>query len=139
MLRSLVGDEDFFEGLRTHYLRYRDGNASTDDFRHTMEDMSGRDLRGFFAQWLRRGGVPTIETSWSHGGGAVTLEVRQTHEGAPYSFPLDVALVASDGSRTVTTVEVDAATHALTIQSESPPASVVLDPEVKLLARIEMR
>jgi aminopeptidase N len=138
MLRGRLGDADFFEGLRTHYLRYRDGNASTDDFRHTMEDVSGEDLRAFFDQWLRRGGAPAVEASWRYAGGSVELVVRQTHAGAPFSFPLDVALVAADGTRRVTTVEVDAADETFTIPAATAPAGVVLDPDVRLLASISV-
>jgi aminopeptidase N len=138
MLRGRLGDADFFEGLRTHYLRYRDSNAATDDFRRTMEDVSGQDLRPFFDQWLRRGGVPAVEVSWRYAEGGVELTVRQTHAGRPFAFPLDVALVAADGSRRVTTIEVDAATHASTIPAASRPASVVLDPDVRLLASLSV-
>src|SRR5690554_1879840 len=54
MLRRHVGDEAFFEGLRTYYTRYRGHNATTADFRRVMEEVSGQDLGAFFAQWTRR-------------------------------------------------------------------------------------
>ena len=58
MLRDLVGTEPFWRGIRLYYQRYANGLASTADLRRTMEDVSGRDLRWFFAQWLTRSGVP---------------------------------------------------------------------------------
>ena len=33
MLRGVVGTDTFWAGIREYYRRYRDGNASTADFR----------------------------------------------------------------------------------------------------------
>src|SRR4029453_2281898 len=56
MLRGQIGTASFWAGIREYYKRFRDGNASTDDFRRVMEEASGQDLAGFFRQWLRRPG-----------------------------------------------------------------------------------
>ena len=45
MLRGLIGDTAFWTGIRDYYRTFRDGNATTADFRHTMEQASGQDLR----------------------------------------------------------------------------------------------
>ena len=37
------GTEKFWAGIREYYRRYRDGNASTADFRRVMEEVSGED------------------------------------------------------------------------------------------------
>jgi aminopeptidase N len=51
-LRLEVGDEAFFEILRTYYERHKYGNASTDDFIAVAEEVSGQDLDAFFEGWL---------------------------------------------------------------------------------------
>jgi aminopeptidase N len=51
-LRLTVGDESFFSTLRTWVDRYRYGNASIDDFVSVAEEVSGRQLDEFFADWL---------------------------------------------------------------------------------------
>src|SRR6185503_10652625 len=61
MLRGQVGTEKFWAGIRDYYRRYRDGNASTADFRRVMEENSGQDLGWFFEQWLYRAGSPAEE------------------------------------------------------------------------------
>ena len=38
MLRGVLGDDRFWAGIRLYYSRFRNGNASSDDFRHAMED-----------------------------------------------------------------------------------------------------
>jgi aminopeptidase N len=51
-LRLEVGDEVFFEILRTYYDRYKGGNAYTGDFIGVAEEVSGEDLSAFFDGWL---------------------------------------------------------------------------------------
>ena len=53
-LRDLIGVEPFWRGIRLYYQRYMNSVASTADFRRVMEEVSGQDLRWFFAQWLHR-------------------------------------------------------------------------------------
>ena len=65
MLRGIIGDDAFWSGIQDYYRRYRDKNASTDDFRRTMEEASGRDLTEFFHQWLYQGGALEYEGGWS--------------------------------------------------------------------------
>ena len=67
MLRGLVGDDTFWAGIREYYARYRNANASTADFRRTLEEVSGRDLGWFFEQWLYRpGGLPKVKGTWRY-------------------------------------------------------------------------
>ncbi len=51
-LRSLVGDDLFFEGLRTWVADHLDGAATTDDLRAVFERISERDLGPFFDAWV---------------------------------------------------------------------------------------
>jgi aminopeptidase N len=51
-LRDEVGDDAFFEILRTHAERHANGNATTEDFIAIAEETSGSDLTELFAAWL---------------------------------------------------------------------------------------
>ncbi len=51
-LRLEVGDDAFFKILKTYYDRYKGGNASTKDFIAVAEEVSGKDLKQFFDNWL---------------------------------------------------------------------------------------
>ncbi len=57
-LRMLLGDDDFFAGVREWLERYEDGTATTEDFIDVYEDVSGRDLDAFFNVWLRKPAKP---------------------------------------------------------------------------------
>ena len=60
MLRGTIGTDTFWTGIRDYYRRYRNQNASTDDFRQVMEQASGTSLSWFFDQWLTRPGMPSL-------------------------------------------------------------------------------
>ena len=51
-LRLEVGDEAFFEILRTYQQRFGNGNARTADFIAVAEEVSGKELSAFFDSWL---------------------------------------------------------------------------------------
>jgi aminopeptidase N len=51
-LRLEVGDETFFEILRTYHERFAGGNARTADFIAVAEEVSGKELSAFFDSWL---------------------------------------------------------------------------------------
>ena len=48
-----MGDEAFFNGLRTYFARYGGGTASHAEFQAVMEEAVGRELDGVFAGWLK--------------------------------------------------------------------------------------
>ena len=51
-LRRVIGERDFWVLLRRWVGDNAGGNASTEDFVAMAEQVSGRDLDGFFAVWL---------------------------------------------------------------------------------------
>jgi len=57
-LRDEVGDDLFFETLRTYADRFSDGNASTEDFISLAEDIADRDLGDLFSTWLYDEQIP---------------------------------------------------------------------------------
>jgi aminopeptidase N len=59
-LRLQVGDEAFFEILRTYHARFGDGSASTQDFISVAEEISGQELAEFFEAWLYDDEAPPL-------------------------------------------------------------------------------
>jgi len=61
-LRLKVGDEAFFNILRTYLERYRYGNAGTEEFIAVAEEVSGQELASFFDSWLMQTTLPDWPT-----------------------------------------------------------------------------
>ena len=59
-LRLAVGDEAFFNILRTYFARYENSNATTDDFIAVAEEVSGQELSDLFDAWLYQEPLPDI-------------------------------------------------------------------------------
>lgn len=57
-LRRRVGDRAFFTILRRWAAGKQDGNGSTPEFIELAEEVSGRQLDGFFREWLYKSGKP---------------------------------------------------------------------------------
>lgn len=64
-LRLDIGDEAFFETLRTYYATYEDSIATTADFIAIAEAVSGSDLSEFFDQWLYSETLPDLPSTAS--------------------------------------------------------------------------
>jgi aminopeptidase N len=135
MLRGTVGTERFWTGIREYYRRYRDQNASTDDFRQVMEQAAGMPLSWFFEQWLTRPGMPSLRGSWRYDAGAkrVRIELAQAQTGAAYRLPIEFGIVDAGGRTRVERVELTAATGQFAFAAGAEPASVLLDPDTWLL------
>ena len=83
MLRGVLGTKIFWKGIKNYYLKYKDLNASTADFKKVMEEVSGKNLTTFFNQWLYQPGVLKLEGEWYYDKGKteLVLEIKQVQDG----------------------------------------------------------
>lgn len=141
MLRGMIGDEAFWAGIRSYYQTYRDGNATTDDFRRSMEEAAGRDLRWFFDEWLTRGGFLKLRAGWTYDAAAkeVRIEVEQLQPGAPLRMPIEVGLeVEGEPAPRVAKIEVRNQREVLTVPLEKTPKNLFFDPRTVVLMDVEV-
>jgi aminopeptidase N len=141
MLRQRVGDEAFWRGLRTYYGRYRNANAVTDDFRQVMEEASGKDLSGFFKQWLYTPGYPKLTGTWAYDATQKELVVQLRQQaGSVYSLPLELGFYDAAGKLLgKETLQMDGAEKTFRIKTTGAPANVVADPDTEVLAEVELK
>jgi aminopeptidase N len=134
MLRSEVGEDIFWKGIRLFYDRFRNGNAVTDDFRKTMEEVSGRDHQQFFYQWLFVAGQPDLKISLATGKkkGISDIVIEQMQDYI-FTFNLEIMLKEIGGSRIIT-VPVKERKTTFSVKA-FPDAELIIDPEIKLLFR----
>ena len=134
-----LGTDDFWKGIRIYYQRYRNGGASTADFRGIMEDVSGKKLDWFFDQWLRQGGLPTITGIWSHSNDELQLRLRQTQPDYHFRLPLEVQLTFDDGSTQHETILLNAAEESFRFATVRTPQTITLDPNEWMLIQSEIK
>jgi aminopeptidase N len=139
MLRGVVGDEAFFEGIRRYYARFRDGTALTDDFRRVMEKTSRQQLSWFFDQWLRRPGYPMVEVrpSWREDEKILELRVEQVQPWPAFRFPLEIEVEHAD-SAVSRVFWVEAREGGYTWSMPEEPDRVRADPDNVLLGPAEV-
>ena len=106
-LRFILGDDAFYEGVRTYVAENQGRGVTTTDLQLAMEKASGQSLGTFFDQWLLAEGFPELSVSWSYDreAGMVNLSVEQRQDsrgGTPSAFrlPVDVELRGPKGSVT---------------------------------------
>jgi aminopeptidase N len=137
MLRGVVGTDDFWKGIRSYYGKYKDSNATTDDFRREMEEVSGLDLNDFFQQWLYRPGTLKLRGTWQYhpkrNEVSITLNQVQT-EGSTFKMPVEVAIYGpKHKTPSIIKLEVNQKSNIFNIPIDFEPDKLVLDPNFWIL------
>jgi len=143
MLRKKLGDEPFFEGIRTYLNRgdLRFGFANTQQFEQSMEETTGMNLDRFFNDWYAGEGYPNITISYSLGVDKITLDIQQ--EGSSSATPLFETRVPLRILGENDSLDVDIAIRDATTRVELPigfiPMLLKADPEADYLARYSVQ
>lgn len=130
ILRNEVGDSVFHKIIQTYYQQYKGSNADTRDFETVAEKVSGKNLKWFFDQWLYRPGIPQLFIDRNIDKNEVKLRITQT--GVKFKFPLEIAIVRTDGSFLKETIPVNDQMIEFKIKIAGVK-SVIIDPDVRLL------
>jgi len=130
MLRRKLGDTLFWKGIRAYYAKYDGGNANTEDFKNVMAQASGQNLDQFFKQWLYTAGQPnlTIARTYDDNKKNLTLTIHQNQDNL-FEFPLELSIEGK-----LQTIAIKDKITTINIPIQAAPASVVIDPNVNLLA-----
>jgi hypothetical protein len=136
MLRRLLGDDVFFDGLRRFYEDRRFQKAGTDDLQRALEAVSGRDLARFFDKWIYGTGVPRLSYKTTIGHGVVTVRFSQAADNV-FDLPVTVTVTLADGRTREVVVPVTAAESEQTIQVDAPVRRVQVNQDGAALAEFE--
>lgn len=144
MLRSRLGDEVFFRGARLYLERYSYKSVETDDFRRVMEEVSGRSLEQFFAQWCLRPGLPRVdvEQAWDEATSTLTVSVEQMQTidylNPAYAFTLPVLIKLSEDDARWMHIDIDSRRATASLVLPSKPTQVSVDPNLTVLAAVRV-
>lgn len=137
MLRSRLGDDAFFKGLRDYYNAHKEANATTEDLRAALEKSSGKDLKEFFTRWVYGSGHPRYQVQWSvdEAKNTATVTVNQLQDGDAFLDPLFFEMTINN--KKVPFVLTPARKNAsLTIPLEGKFTGAVFDPDETLLKEV---
>jgi hypothetical protein len=96
MLRRLVGDEAFFNGIRRFYYERKFDKAGTDDLRQAFEKETGRSFERFFEQWIHGAALPRLRYGSQVDQGGLTMKFTQMTD-VLFDVPVTVTLNYTDG------------------------------------------
>ncbi len=140
MLRKRVGDDTFFKGIRSYYLKYMNLNASTEDFKKCMENISGENLSGFFKQWVYNPGIPVIKWKWKFNKKEKILDLliyQIQKTGTIYDVPLEIGIYKKGGDNPEKIiVRVNRKRNIHRIKLDIMPEKLELDPDISLLMKV---
>ena len=130
MLRGVLGDEFFWQGIKNYYSKFKDLNATTEQFRIIMEEVSGIDLSIFFNQWLYRPGSLKLNGKWKFNNQKkeINLLIEQIQSGVDIiKMPIEIGIYF-DNSRTIEKIYLKEKTSTFKIKVDKKPNKIVLDP-----------
>ena len=78
MIESYLGEEAFRAGVRIYLGRYRESNASADDFWHALDEASGQDVTSIMDAWVKEPGHPIVTVAARQAEGGLTVDLSQT-------------------------------------------------------------
>ena len=141
MLRRKLGDDIFLQGLRRFYAKYRFAHAGYNDLRRAFEQVSGRSLSAFFAQWIERTGAPSLSLEnpgvVEEGGRfRLTGVISQTQLEPPYRLRVPVLVQTRAG---MSEFELDMKERTLSLDHlfDSRPLRILVDPYFDLFRRLD--
>ncbi|MDP9230535.1 MAG: M1 family peptidase, partial [Bacteroidota bacterium] len=134
MLRRQLGDSVFWKSIREYYVAYAGKNAGTDDLRKTFEQVSGKNLRQFFQQWLFTAGQPQLDVKWKYIAKEkkIALTIYQKQKNS-FHFPLEIQVQGASGKSILQVLNITKQTETFTIFVKENTLKVYLDPTISLL------
>lgn len=135
MLRHIMGDTAFFNGMRAYREKYAYSSATTDNFAQVMEDTCGIDLTPFFTAWVYGIGAPAYQWGWTttnvNGKNYLLVKIvqSQTTSYPTFPIPIDVRPTVS-GSTVNLSVNNTARTQHYVVPISAPATACSFDPDV---------
>jgi hypothetical protein len=130
MLRTMLGDEKFFETLKT--FAQNDGwkPVNTDDFQKVAETVSKKELGYFFTEWIESSGAPQFKLEYTifrekDKGFRVMGKITQDLD--TFRMPVELR-ITTDGNPEEAKVEVVGTSSEFSVDTFGKPKDVQIDP-----------
>jgi aminopeptidase N len=140
MIRRQLGDDQFWQVLKTYATKYRHKSVETMDLCRTIEEVSGRAFERYFYDWTERPGAPEVETKyqWLADDHMAQLRVRQTQKDAAFFFPLMIEFVFESGTASQRyTRDITSKETTILLPLKQRPRYVRIDPDMAVLMTLK--
>jgi len=139
MLRSQIGDDAFFAGLKNYLTTNQYTAAEAHQLRLAFEEVTGTDLSTFFNQWYYSAGNPIIEVNyWSSAPdsfiGIELLQLQDLSLYPKYNLTIDVEIFYETSSE-IQTITLSHKEQTFKLNIKEKPINVLLDPNGTLLVK----
>ncbi len=136
MLRHKIGDKDFFKVLKTYYTKFKNKNATTDDFIKIVESITKENLSTFFNQWLYRATIPKLKIDWIIEKDVLQVDIQQGKE--LFIFDLPIKVIDGDTAHFFNlSIKKEQQHFDFPINLNSKSAKIQIDPNVQVLFQEE--
>ncbi|MDA0270886.1 MAG: M1 family aminopeptidase, partial [Chloroflexi bacterium] len=143
MLRTDLGDDAWWRAINHYVITHAEGDVLTHDFQRAIEQATGRNVDGFFQQWVWKGGHPEFKAAYSwdakQKSATVSLDQTQTPDDtltSIYSVPLEIGFMVN-GTFEHRQVRVTDAHHSFVFPLAAEPAFVSIDPAGRVLKTLD--
>ncbi len=137
-LRKVVGDEAFFESLKTYLHDNAFRATEVHHLRLAFEKVTGRDLNWFFDQWFLSAGHPELTVAQKTEGSRLELSISQNQDTlyAPvYRLPVAIEVWTEKGCETHQ-IEINQKEQSFTLACQAPVKFVLFDSDARLPAEV---
>ena len=145
MLRYILGDEGYYNSVKTYLTDNAFGSVETHDWIKAIEKTTGRNLRQFFDQWVYGAGYPEygVQYNWDDKNRVATVKVTQNQKlennTGLFTMPVVFNFGFADGSSRDFTVEVSEKENSFHFALDQKPAMFAFDPENWILKTVELK
>ncbi|MEI9975131.1 MAG: M1 family aminopeptidase [Ignavibacteriota bacterium] len=135
MLRNMLGDERFFEVLKTFAQEHGWKPSNTDDFQKVAESVSKKELAYFFTEWIESSGAPQFKLEYTvfreqEKGFRVMGKITQDLD--TFRMPVDLK-ITTEGNPEQAKVEVVGTSSEFSVDTFGKPKNVEIDPNSMVL------
>jgi len=134
MLRSVVGDDNFFKTMKAFLQQNAWKSVSTEDFRKTLDNVTGQDYGYFFIQWIEASLAPEFKLEYTifrtQKGFRVMGKISQDLD--TFRMPVDLK-IETEGNPEEKRIEVVGTSSEFSVDTFGKPKSVIIDPNNRVL------
>jgi len=130
MLRYLLGDEPFFQTLKSYAQDMGWKSATTDDFQKVAESVSKKQLGYFFNEWIESSSAPEFKLEYTifreqEKGFRVMGKITQDLD--TFRMPVELR-IETEGNPEEARVEVVGSASEFSVDTFGKPKNVIIDP-----------